>query len=346
LQILLSSMSEEIASLLVAAAIDGTFWLLFRSLSRRSEAELQRLESCQIVPEGQPVASLVKDYPDTAKELPELVAFSGTLAPQSVDEVVARDGLRCIAFEERHAQVSRDGNLRRLLYSESRVPRLVAIRRLAASALWPFGSGNPVDETVQLREAQSANGFGRLFQRRRDHRVPLADSSSGDYFHITESVIPAGLTLNFMGALSFDPLSRQLNLRLLEVGFTDMAELIDSAKDTCSTYNFFRGACRLTTLLLLALAAKRAYKLFMQRRNGPPPPPPPPRPPQPPSTSSSNNSQQAQSEQKCGICFDRPLQVVLVDCGHALCKQCAASVSKCPFCSKPKLGRPVPLYLP
>uniref|UniRef100_A0A1I8FRV9 RING-type domain-containing protein n=1 Tax=Macrostomum lignano TaxID=282301 RepID=A0A1I8FRV9_9PLAT len=120
-----------------------------------------------------------------------------------------------------------------------------------------------------------------------------------------------------------------------------MAELIDSAKDTCSTYNFFRGACRLTNAAAAALAAKRAYKLFMQRRNGPATrPPPPPRPPQPPSTSSSNNSQQAQSPNRnAASALTGRSRIVLVDCGHALCKQCAASVPSARSAPKPKLGR-------
>jgi Zinc finger, C3HC4 type (RING finger) len=43
---------------------------------------------------------------------------------------------------------------------------------------------------------------------------------------------------------------------------------------------------------------------------------------------------------KCKICFERPVQVALVPCGHSnLCRHCARRVENCPFCRKPVVRR-------
>lgn len=43
---------------------------------------------------------------------------------------------------------------------------------------------------------------------------------------------------------------------------------------------------------------------------------------------------------KCSICFDRPVQVALVPCGHSnLCRHCARRLEHCPFCRKPVVRR-------
>lgn len=43
---------------------------------------------------------------------------------------------------------------------------------------------------------------------------------------------------------------------------------------------------------------------------------------------------------KCSICFDRPVQVTLVPCGHSnLCRHCARRLEHCPFCRKPVVRR-------
>eukprot|EP00892_Ulva_mutabilis_P000991 jgi/Ulvmu1/10893/UM007_0070.1 len=43
---------------------------------------------------------------------------------------------------------------------------------------------------------------------------------------------------------------------------------------------------------------------------------------------------------KCSICFDRPVQVALVPCGHSnLCRHCARRLEHCPYCRKPVVRR-------
>lgn len=43
---------------------------------------------------------------------------------------------------------------------------------------------------------------------------------------------------------------------------------------------------------------------------------------------------------KCKICFERPVQVALVPCGHSnLCRHCARRLEFCPFCRKPVVRR-------
>lgn len=38
---------------------------------------------------------------------------------------------------------------------------------------------------------------------------------------------------------------------------------------------------------------------------------------------------------KCAICYDRPVQVALVPCGHSnLCRRCARKLLECPFCRR------------
>jgi Zinc finger, C3HC4 type (RING finger) len=42
----------------------------------------------------------------------------------------------------------------------------------------------------------------------------------------------------------------------------------------------------------------------------------------------------------CKICYERPVQVALVPCGHSnLCRHCARRVEFCPFCRKPVVRR-------
>ena len=46
------------------------------------------------------------------------------------------------------------------------------------------------------------------------------------------------------------------------------------------------------------------------------------------------------SHVKCSICFDRPVQVALVPCGHSnLCRKCARRMEYCAFCRKPVVRR-------
>lgn len=46
------------------------------------------------------------------------------------------------------------------------------------------------------------------------------------------------------------------------------------------------------------------------------------------------------SRVKCSICFDRPVQVALVPCGHSnLCRHCARRLEQCPYCRKPVVRR-------
>jgi Zinc finger, C3HC4 type (RING finger) len=43
---------------------------------------------------------------------------------------------------------------------------------------------------------------------------------------------------------------------------------------------------------------------------------------------------------KCSICYDRPVQVALVPCGHSnLCRKCARRMQHCPYCRKPVVRR-------
>lgn len=43
---------------------------------------------------------------------------------------------------------------------------------------------------------------------------------------------------------------------------------------------------------------------------------------------------------KCKICFERPVQVTLVPCGHSnLCRHCSRRLEHCPFCRKPIIRR-------
>eukprot|EP01026_Neomeris_dumetosa_P051700 TRINITY_DN4551_c0_g1_i1.p3 TRINITY_DN4551_c0_g1~~TRINITY_DN4551_c0_g1_i1.p3 ORF type:complete len:206 (-),score=33.46 TRINITY_DN4551_c0_g1_i1:675-1292(-) len=66
---------------------------------------------------------------------------------------------------------------------------------------------------------------------------------------------------------------------------------------------------------------------------------------QPPQLEEADAQSKRLGDFQCLLCFERPVQVALVPCGHSnLCRKCSRKLTTCPFCRK-QITRRQRLYL-